>query len=136
MQSSSVSAVAATKGMRGKHTPGNKLVMDVVRDHIEQFNPSISHYRREHAPNRRYLPSDINVRYMFADFKEKHPHDKCSYESYRKQIRQLNISFAKLGEEQCDRCTTYELHKQSHIEPRAADVSIVWSICDIFNISV
>ena len=41
--------------------------------HVESFGPSISHYRREHASNRRHLPSDISVCFMHKDFSYKKP---------------------------------------------------------------
>ena len=43
------------KDMRGQSTPPNKLDDNVIISHINSFNPQISHYRREHAPLRRYL---------------------------------------------------------------------------------
>ena len=42
----------------------------VTEECIEGFHPTTSHYRREHAPNRRYLPSDINTAFMHKDFLE------------------------------------------------------------------
>ena len=32
-----------------------------IDEHIESYNPSVSHYRREHAPNRRYISPDFTV---------------------------------------------------------------------------
>jgi len=39
-------------------------------DHIESFNPTISHYHREHAPNIRYLPTDVTITFMHQHFIE------------------------------------------------------------------
>ena len=30
-----------------------------IKQHIESYNPAVSHYRREHAPNRRYLDAHL-----------------------------------------------------------------------------
>ena len=62
------SSLAPPVDRRGKHVPVNKIDLTPIYEHIESFNPTISHYRREHAPNRRYLPTDINVQMMFNDF--------------------------------------------------------------------
>ena len=97
--------ISAPKDMRGRHRLGQKSVhYGVVRDHINSFNPSISHYRREHAPNRLYLPSEITITLMHDDFKEKFPDKKCSFTTYRDTVRNMNISFIKLGEEECEIC--------------------------------
>ena len=81
------------------------------------YNPSVSHYRREHAPLRRYLPSEVNIRSMFKDFREKNPHFKCGYELYRSEVRKMRISFAKLGEEGCKICEEFHTNKNSHDHP-------------------
>jgi len=53
---------------------------DLVNTYIELFHPTISHYRREHAPIVRYLPSDINITLMHAYFIEKYPNVQISYD--------------------------------------------------------
>lgn len=65
--------------MRGKLRIKNVIEGDEINAHIESFNPQITHYRRERAPNRLYLPSDINMVLMHNDFKEKHPQINVSY---------------------------------------------------------
>ncbi|KAG8264739.1 hypothetical protein J6590_004760 [Homalodisca vitripennis] len=35
---------------RGKSTPPTKVDRDIIKEHVESFNPVIAHYRREHAP--------------------------------------------------------------------------------------
>ncbi|KAI4831013.1 hypothetical protein KUCAC02_002614 [Chaenocephalus aceratus] len=104
--------LAPPKDQRGRHAPANKLDQKPLHEHIESFHPTVSHYRREHAPWRRYLPSDISMKLMYADYIEK---DMCSYESYRKAVKSLNISFTKLGEEQYS-ARESKLHYQSDAE--------------------
>lgn len=49
---------------------------------------------------------------MYNDFITKNPTDKVSYELYRKFLRNdMNISFAQLGNEECELCESYKLHK-------------------------
>ena len=99
---------------RGKHDPTHKLTADtrkMLEDHIRSHNPAISHYRREHAPNRLYLPAELTISGMHKDFTEKHSSVSVCYETYRKIVTEMNISFAKLGEEECELCLLYNEHK-------------------------
>jgi len=90
-----VSQLAPTADQRGRHKPLNKLsdeTMKIIKDHIESFHPSISHYRREHAPLRRYLPPELTIRETFNDFVAKHQPTTISYETYCKSVSSQNIS--------------------------------------------
>lgn len=78
---------------RGKKTPPNKKDDSQIRSHIELYHPLYSHYRREHAPNRRYITNEVTLKDMFADFVAKNGHF-CSYETYRKSFKEMNLSFA------------------------------------------
>ena len=52
---------------RGKHDRKHKMRPETINDikaHINQFNPSVSHYRRNHAPLRLYLPPELSIREM------------------------------------------------------------------------
>ena len=62
-------AVFTSDSKRGKHPPANKKDTKIIKDHIMSFHPCVSHYRRAHAPNRLYLPSDITVKKMYNDLK-------------------------------------------------------------------
>lgn len=106
------SNVSPPMDRRGKHEPTNKVNRKVIEDHIESFGPVISHYRREHAPNRRYLPGDITIKEMHEQFLKKHTRITCSYELYRQVVSQKNISFAQLGNEECYECETFKVHKE------------------------
>ena len=67
-------------------------------------------FRREHAPNRRYFPSDISVSVMFKIFKSQNPSMKVNYEAYCLRVRAKNISFASLGHEECEGCEEFKLY--------------------------
>ncbi|KAG5880621.1 hypothetical protein JTB14_020654 [Gonioctena quinquepunctata] len=97
----------------GRKPPTSKLDHKKIRLHIESFNPSISHYRREHAPDRRYLPEDINIKFMWNDYNNKNKNDQCSYDVYRNVLKNMNISFTKLGHEQCETCGIFSFHEHS-----------------------
>lgn len=102
----------AVNDLRGKCEPVNKINKVPIVDHINSFSPTISHYRREHAPDRKYIPSDLNIQMMYNDFKSKIKHFKCSYELYRTVIEEMNISFVKLGHEECFSCVKFSLHEK------------------------
>ena len=106
------SDLVASPDMRGKHTPSHALDTDAIDIHIKSYNPGISHYRREHAPKRLYLPHELSVRQMVDDYNDKNCLKQVSYASYLRRIRALNISFAKLGTEECELCD--ELSKKEH----------------------
>lgn len=95
-------------------TAWNKCDLEQIKAHINLFNPTVAHYRREHAPNRKYLPNEINATYMYTDCKEKNPAIKCSYDLYRRTLREMNISFTKLGHEECELCEVFDQHDSTH----------------------
>lgn len=96
--------------MRGKSRTVNYIERSDIQEHIMSFNPQIAHYRREHAPKRLYLPSDITINAMFNDYKDKHPNQGLSYNTYRLEVRKKGISFTKLGHEECESCESFKLH--------------------------
>lgn len=101
--------------MRGKHPSVKKGPHQIIIDHMNTFNPEVPHYRREHAPLTRYLPSDLNITFMHRDFIMKHPQFKnsVSYELYRRVLKEQKISFARLGNEECETCESFNLHKHT-----------------------
>lgn len=102
--------ISPSSDKRKGREPKNKLDHNVIQKHIEYFEPTVTHYRREHAPNRRYLPSDLTVTQMHKDFIRNHPGFECSYELYRSEVAKLNISFVKLGHEECEMCEHFNIH--------------------------
>lgn len=55
---------------------------------------------------------------MYKDFKEKNANLKMSYELYRKEIRLMNISFARLGNEECFECEKFNIHSNTSIHQK------------------
>ncbi len=62
-KSMAVGSSSARADNRGKHTCKPKHAMDhePIRAHILSYNPTISHYTRNHAPNRRYLEPELSI---------------------------------------------------------------------------
>ena len=99
--------------LRGKHEPPNKkseAIVKRVESHIRKYNPCVSHYRRAHAPNRLYISPEHSIRSMYKDYCNTYPNDSVSYNYYRKVVKNLNISFVKLGEEECEICELHTSH--------------------------
>lgn len=80
----------------------------IIKAHIETFQPVSSHYKLLHAPNRRYLPLEIKISDMHADFCTKHP--KISYQKYRNVFATLNIGFSTPSQDECPKCSKYTQH--------------------------
>ena len=116
---------------RGHHKPANKFPEDFskqVVDHIESYRPQISHYKREHAPHRRYLPSDLSVRDMHRHFIDKQKVENgrtCSYGYYLQIFTSMNISFSQPSNDLCHTCL---VHDNSH--PKAEDHTCSTCNCD------
>ena len=99
---------------RGKKLSSTSVELkNEIMYHIESYNPCVSHYRRLHAPNKRYLPSELTITDMHKDFKIKNPEFQISYECYRLVVAEMNISFALLGHEECESCEKYKIHTKS-----------------------
>ena len=97
---------------RGKTAAANRLSQETIQDvitHIKSYDPQISHYRRVHAPNRFYLTPTLNIAKMHKSYL-KNEGCNVSYDVYRREVNNLNISFAKLGEEECEVCISHDLH--------------------------
>ena len=94
------------KDGRGKYEKPNKFEHEAVKDHIESYRPALPYYRREHVPNRQYLPSGITVRAMH----QLHSHQneissKMTYSLFWKIFKTMNIVMTQLGTEECKLCT-------------------------------
>ncbi|KAL7372602.1 hypothetical protein ABVT39_019186 [Epinephelus coioides] len=112
-------ALAPPNDQRGRHEPANKLDLKPLHAHIESFHPTVSHYRREHAPCRRYHPSDVSDKPMYADYIKKGNH--CSHEAYRKVVKSKNISFTKPGEEERENCLLQDQHVKADHQGEALE---------------
>lgn len=50
---------------------------------------------------------------MHEDFLSQHPNQQLSYDLYRKHLKSMNISFARLGNEECEICEAHDIHCKS-----------------------
>ena len=94
---------------RGKNLRPHKVDHEIIRQHINSYNPSISHYSRENAPNRRYLNPDITVKQMWMDFAEKNPAGG-GYQIYFNVFQEEYIVFSRPSVDDCEICLMHEEH--------------------------
>ena len=81
--------------------------------HIMSFNLSLSHYRREHAPNRLYFSNEISIAEMYNNYAkecEDNNRKKYSYPKYYSKVKDLHISFVKLWIEEYETCEEHKVH--------------------------
>ena len=105
--------IKCSPDQRGRHIPPHKIqdtVVEAMRSHMNSYGSCISYYRRSHAPNRLYLSPEFTISGMFNDFKEKYPDKSVHYSSYYRAVSDMEISFVKLGEEECEICDSHEHH--------------------------
>ena len=84
-----------------------------MEEHINLFEPGISHYRREHAPHRKYVDPSLTINDMYDCYQkscEQASESALSKSSYTRKLKNMNISFAKLGHEECETCIQYKEH--------------------------
>ena len=55
---------------RGSHPPSNKCDAEVIRLHINSYNPAISHYKRKNVPYKRYLNPELSIKEMHKNVSE------------------------------------------------------------------
>ena len=107
-------SIKPVKDQRGRHKPKHAFslnIFDAIDDHIESFKPMISHYHRNHAPLRRYLPPELSAKVMHEHLCQSHPDIKCCGETYRLRVKNKNIGFGRLGEEECEVCIANIQHE-------------------------
>ena len=102
---------------KGKHDHSYHRVSDkdekFMEDHINSYEPGISHYRRKHAPHVLYVDPSLTIIDMYDACKNKcelKDHKVLSLSTYTRKIKSMNISFAKLGHEECEVCIKYDEH--------------------------
>ena len=96
-----------------------------VTEHIQSFNPDISHYRRAHAPNRLYLDHSLSITDLYKDYRKKVLTEFVSYARYAQTLREMNISFAKLGNEQCEICLNHDVHVKEECSGESCDTRFI-----------
>ena len=90
------SGIAPIEDRRGSHQPSNKCDAEVVRLHINSYNPSISQYKRKNAPNKRYVNPQLSIKEMYKSFSENKEDNKICYKTYCNVFKSENIGFQNL----------------------------------------
>ena len=63
-------AIVPVEDRRGSLPPSNKCDAEVIRLHINSYNPAISRYKRKNAPDKRYLNPELSIKQMQKYFLE------------------------------------------------------------------
>ena len=129
----SPSLLAAEPDQRGRKKLADNPLHEEIDNHIKSYNPCISHYRREHAPNRLYLPHGLTIADMHKHYNEGHPERKVDYTTYMRRVNNMNISFAKLGEEECEVCTSLKMNDE-HQMVNSECVKVDCGACAILKV--
>lgn len=112
-------AISPNTDLRGRHVKF-QFDREAIVKHIESYNPTVSHYRREHAPNVRYLPSDIRIGDMHQNLLQ-NSEINCSYSLYQQTVKSLKIRFTNLGHEECEMCEHFKIHDNNHTRESLVD---------------
>ena len=100
--------------MRGSTNKISSDAEEKVKNHIFKFGPSVSHYRHAHTPHRLYISPEFDCRFMHRDDIKEFPEHVVSYAYYYKVVKLFNISFVKLGEEECEKRELHIKHLHEH----------------------
>ena len=98
---------------------------DTITAFIESFNPAVSHYRIDHAPNRRYLPSYLSQSALYDLFCQKQKQLSlavCSRSHFVNIFSTLNISFCSPT---VDKCSICENHNQANHNCELAECTFI-----------
>lgn len=108
LKKSLITTGEAPKDKRGKSSGNHRRLhedtLKAIKAHIGSFKTRSSHYAFKYS-RRQYLPEDLNIKKMYAMFKEAHEILNASYETYRNIFNtQFNISFGYPRMDTCSFC--------------------------------
>ena len=94
------------------NTPPPKVKEDTplvksIKEHIESYEPQVSHWRRKSCPNVRYLPPELTIKSMYENFNSDRT-EKISYSTYEKTFKKMKISLKRTYNEECTTCLIYK----------------------------
>ena len=103
-------AITPAEDRRGSHPLSNRCDAEVIRLHINSYNPAISHYKRKNAPHKRYLNPELSIKEMYKNFSENKENNKICYKTYRNVFKSENIGFSRPSQDECEFCLSYKDH--------------------------
>ena len=103
-------AIAPIEDRRGSHPPSNKCDAEVIRLHMNSYNPSISHYKRKNAPNKRYLNPELLIKEMCKNFSENKESNNICYKTYCNVFKSENIGFSRPSQDEFEICLSCKDH--------------------------
>ena len=77
-------------------------VKDKIREHIKSFRCCASHYGRNKTPNKRYLPSSLNIKRMWELYTKENPGQDIKYSTYYNIfVQDFNLGFGSPKTDVC-----------------------------------
>ena len=101
-------AIAPVEDRRGSHLPSNKCDAEVIRLHINSYNPAISHYKRKNPPYKRHINPAFSIKEMYKNFSENKENNKNCYKTYCNVFESENIGFSRPSQDKCEICLSYK----------------------------
>ena len=77
-----------------------------IKAHIAKFPRAESYYCRRNS-NKEYLSPELNVSQMHKMFVKENPGAPCSYTTYLRVFKCMNLSFLSPKKDMCGICSTY-----------------------------
>ncbi|CAH1976397.1 unnamed protein product [Acanthoscelides obtectus] len=78
-----------------------------VLAHIQLFPRMESHFCRQ-STTREYLHPDLTIKKMYYFYVQEGRQPQCSYHTYRRVFKSLNLSFHHPKKDQCNLCSSYK----------------------------
>ena len=114
-------AIAPVEDRRGSHPPSNKCDEEVIRLHINSYNPAITHYKRQNAPYKRYLNPELSIKEMYKNFSENKENNKICYKTYCNVFKSENIGFSRSPQDECEIYLSYKDYIKDHDSDQCAE---------------
>uniref|UniRef100_A0A069DZ34 Putative sola1-8 ap n=1 Tax=Panstrongylus megistus TaxID=65343 RepID=A0A069DZ34_9HEMI len=96
---------------RGCHEPINKMTEErnLMRSHIDKYPKYESHYTRRDS-NGIYLPSHLNMKKMYDEYKNENVGKGGSYELFKLVFKETGYKFKKPKIDTCKICDTFQIN--------------------------
>lgn len=100
----------------GDHLTDPDCTRAIIED-INSYHPQVSHYAREHAPLRIYLPATLSVKTLHQAYQQAHLGNPVCYTKYRRVFTHQRITFGNPKPDLCDLCHAAKIHLKNPHKP-------------------
>ena len=111
-------------GRRDVYKESDEAKRKFATEHINRFPRVESHYCRKNS-TREYPPWDLTKRKMYTMYQDAvpNPDEQACYETYKRIMKEKNLSFHRPKKDRCGLCLLYEKAdecKKKELKVRAA----------------